>query len=72
MAQWLRLYTSKMAEGMGLIPGQEIQILYVTQCRKTEKIQKDTNYWKDNIFPNKYLYTRAHSSIIYTKKWKQL
>lgn len=22
---------------MGLIPSQEIQILYVTQCRKTEK-----------------------------------
>ena len=39
MAQWLRLYTSKRAEGMGLIPGQEIQILYVTQCRKTEKLQ---------------------------------
>ena len=28
MAQWLRLYTSKKAEGMGLISGQEIQILF--------------------------------------------
>ena len=35
---------------------------------ETEKIQKDTNYWKDNIFPNKYLYTHAHSSIIYNNQ----
>lgn len=39
MSQWLRLYTSKRAESMGLIPSQKIQILYVTQWRKTEKIQ---------------------------------
>ena len=35
---------------------------------ETEKIQRDTNYWNDNIFPNKYLYTRAHSSINYNNQ----
>lgn len=35
---------------------------------KQKKSKKDTNYWNDNIFPNKYLYTHAHSSIIYNNQ----